>query len=1819
MTENPNRLAMCRTFRTRTKLILTIFSLLGTSTVCFSLTPNCGGRLKSNFGVIITPNFPGKFPVPITCKWIIENTGESDRKRRSPGLFVNGNFDIDSETQETSTTTLPDSKPTRGYRRTNSTRKGSTRKQVRFKTPIPTVSHRYSGYLSNPGWFQNVTIASKALPKSTNAHINTTVESFTGDVDVIVVYFTQLFVTSGLTIKEYAYYEDESSKYAEKVIFSADEKSVFSELYVTTERPFLVIELGLDRLDTNHVRALDNLLDVYGFNVTYDVIKARNLTRMTSCSMATCSYNGHCYSSANFREFYCSCFEGFSGKHCERGPLCQTTTNCIGGATCRQLGSLHTSCECSPGSFGPSCLDCHNGTSSSCLLKCPGSSPSDGQLPGVTDSPCSCQATPQRPDDSLPRTSDTAIFEVSINVNVTSSVQRSLYFSSNASSVVQKAIEKYLGAINLGKLTNVRVLNITNYGDVGIQFVCSKEDGSKARDVFNKLVEKGRLGPFVLVPTKLSFKQHSSLVLKSLTANQITPFKPGEQLVLSCITQGSALANVTWYKDGALVNPRLAVRNITISSRHVPSSTTPSSSLVANVDSLDRESRLIIGSIVHDDAGVYSCRVEDWTSQTCRSVGVSVLEVTPNVRLHPPSLTVDVGSRVQLSCVSLNELRSGRKFGYNWTKNKKLFPNEPGHEIWEELSPGGSLLTVYNIQETTTYSCHVHGTFASVAKSLTVYVRRPSLGPLTCPPDRTPGNVASQTPPISWPETLSDVIAIRDLSFGSDTHVKQRPGCLVTRRCVAAGTRAEWRLPDFAKCPTTGMVTIRNNLTRLSLGFVGVSVSQMLTELRETNMASADPGSREVTVDILSQLLNYVNASCISGKVNDLMNQQGTLSAAKSLSQNGVLSNQQLVSWSDMMYDMVDLILRTENSLMNPEKLQQLFNFVQEWNHLRLHLDRLNTSSFLTVRNAFLTQNFHLNASNFGKQPVSPLRPSTNTQKFLHGDFLNVTQLYNHPVIVLSPQSFASLSGLHSAKVMFILDRNLTLFRQFGEEATLGVVVSHYNHRYKRFWPGKFNSKTRHDREDYFDYKAAIVAVSLQTFRRLSIVSTRSASLEIDFPMLTGVQSNLTCATKSAFDTHWDLGRCKTMLFVNYTKCVCGVPQSTGMFCVVGRGTDDTEFSFFAHQTLFDVLPLSFSISLFLHGITAAILFSRWLTRHANIVFLKLQGTSAHIGVTLVFLYAAQYDIDQDSHALTLNILEFLMLIALTCHVSTLLVVFTQLTLSPKIPHIKLSIITILTVIPILAVLCNSLSSSPSSSSPSSSWWLIFPSTLSYIFISYVFVLVVLYSFLYSSLLLKLHRLENKTRISQRGIRKRKGLLHRSCIIFTSMVVMETSSIVYINQRTVWGQWTFASSCVITGVCVLVCYVIYTESSRSTLLGKHREKEKEGVNSEQEYSSDSDPLHLFIKEEKDEENHSSAPYLIGKGGEAIPLSSLSLPPNPPDILEEQKQSLQGLHSTMGHQLQCVPPNGVQSPLNTTMGGQLLPKSSVSNSLPPEQVPVTPMKFVKFQDEILEASTNGVYQSRKDSSGDELYPVRQDSGEGIAYSNIILTVDPYQGGGSGGELVATTRLCVDVGIQGDSTSDPARITSLFTCSVDVEPGSHVLEHPVYENRYLHSDSGMYPALQDEPKVFTGDSQRKAISFIDGKGREDNSTGNSSNWGVFVGESSKQMFENGISSSQKSYPRKSSYPGVYSSHSSHLSSDSCQFLTDSNHVSTTDRVLSRITSDLDYILNQSETEIGSLKRSSGGQKGILKKKSSYGGGGGAERKSCEDVRVDERTSL
>lgn len=156
----------------------------------------CGGHLLESRGVIHTPNFPGPFPVPIKCRWVIN------------------------------------------------------------VSDIP----------------------------STNSSI--------------VVYLTQLYVYKGLRFTEYAYYESETMNFGAVLIKEVTEGNVFEYRRFRTFRPFLVIEFELDRLEGNHVRVLNDLLDVYGFNVTYEMTEEK--PNPESCTVRDCSFAGNCLVSTDY-------------------------------------------------------------------------------------------------------------------------------------------------------------------------------------------------------------------------------------------------------------------------------------------------------------------------------------------------------------------------------------------------------------------------------------------------------------------------------------------------------------------------------------------------------------------------------------------------------------------------------------------------------------------------------------------------------------------------------------------------------------------------------------------------------------------------------------------------------------------------------------------------------------------------------------------------------------------------------------------------------------------------------------------------------------------------------------------------------------------------------------------------------------------------------------------------------------------------------------------------------------------------------------------------------------------------------------------------------------------------------------------------------------------------------------------------------------------------------------------------------------------------------------------------------------------------------
>lgn len=158
--------------------------------------PICGDTLTEPYGVIQTPNFPSRFPVPIECKWIIDASN------------------------------------------------------------VP----------------------------SNNASI--------------IVYLTQMYVVNGLTFTESAHYYP-GSKFNRVIHTVTGNENVTETKWIQTHTPYLIIDFTMDVLEGNQFRALGGLLDVFGFNITYEISTRAEPVRNNSCIVIECSLLGHCYTSSD--------------------------------------------------------------------------------------------------------------------------------------------------------------------------------------------------------------------------------------------------------------------------------------------------------------------------------------------------------------------------------------------------------------------------------------------------------------------------------------------------------------------------------------------------------------------------------------------------------------------------------------------------------------------------------------------------------------------------------------------------------------------------------------------------------------------------------------------------------------------------------------------------------------------------------------------------------------------------------------------------------------------------------------------------------------------------------------------------------------------------------------------------------------------------------------------------------------------------------------------------------------------------------------------------------------------------------------------------------------------------------------------------------------------------------------------------------------------------------------------------------------------------------------------------------------------------------
>ncbi|XP_015178454.1 PREDICTED: uncharacterized protein LOC107067443 isoform X1 [Polistes dominula] len=666
----------------------------------------------------------------------------------------------------------------------------------------------------------------------------------------IVVYMTQLYVYKGLKLTEYAYYESETTNYGASLIKEITEGNVFEYRWFRTFRPFLVLEFELDRLEGNHVRVLDDLLDVYGFNVTYQMTEEE--PNSNACSVSECSFTGNCLLSADYTTFSCECFPRFYGDKCNEGPLCfddQQNSICLNGGTCKHLGAKAVHCDCLPGYVGQNCeiqlLETMNTEcgGESCILQCP--------YYKEEQRPCAC-TNGKRIYNNRSR------YECRIKLSKTTPLRStSIAQQGNLESYLTKPLIKHLKSSNISSMEDLEILSMTPSSEITFEFFANSDDGDKIRESLNRLVQRRRLGDLALESTHFTFQQKPAFRLQNLRLDRSNEHEVhlGDEINLHCVAQGSNGIHFIWYKDNMLINVKKANRGIRY--EDLPND---GLDMYASILRIDKATTL--------DGGQYTCQAIDRNVQQCKSLYVQVKN-DPDVKVTPMSITVEKGSNIQLTCTTPNMHSTG--IGFGWTKNRALLKLEPGSEIWEDLYPDGSILKITNVQKSAIYTCNVAHRSMSVRVELTnrTLVR-------ICPKE------------ISWAEKWPDTAPGSEALIDCPRHFV---GPKVSRLCsMRDATTPEWLMPDFSNCLYEPFIRPYNKFRSLTLGYQNTTGSETILALWEvlrSREISLYPNEADGILSILIEIEHYQrridpsdlhrSAEALTHIVNHILNDENSI------------------------------------------------------------------------------------------------------------------------------------------------------------------------------------------------------------------------------------------------------------------------------------------------------------------------------------------------------------------------------------------------------------------------------------------------------------------------------------------------------------------------------------------------------------------------------------------------------------------------------------------------------------------------------------------------------------------------------------------------------------------------------------------------------------------------------------------------------------------------------------------------------------------------------------------------------------------------------
>ncbi|XP_057370415.1 uncharacterized protein LOC130691484 [Daphnia carinata] len=694
----------------------------------------------------------------------------------------------------------------------------------------------------------------------------------------ITLYLTQMYLTRGVTAVQYSF-RNETVAVGRKVL---------DELHTLRPRPYSVYRIkarylevlvNLHELVNANLRVERRLMDVYGFNITYEIQPNGSRIRSDTCNAVNCTFNGHCYANQNYSQFQCSCLPDFSGKYCQHGPECNPEKGinvCKNEGVCGyRTGLTVVRCSCPPNYNGSLCefrrefipaKECLSKFRLNCSHHCV-----------ITDkgkAACRCPQHQALRSDNL-----TCYPLVPLRILGHVELDRPSSFNDtrlvdSVTSALRKMAEEFtafllvVGSVNLAEPNSNRLQFILwnsekynmSWSNVAQQHgpmtaavrsgaVASIPNRSATGFGFPWIGGRKRLprsvAPFTYIPqqwnnsytsfvhqinSRIWKVQGESIVIRNISIVQVPALiiewvkldvkgqvREGYPFTVACNANGSGKKDLKmgWYKDGHRIDDSFALLRNVSIFVHQQQDLRGFFTLYLEV----KQASLF-------DRGEFECRAKDWGQTARKSVFLDVI-TPPILDLMPINPVVLPGTAVNLTCRDENHLARRTTTKYVWLKNGQPIESSC-EEIIEDLTPVGSLLKITSIQLSTNYTCRGENGTKVVNKTTQIFVASQER---SCPQQKSRG--------VEWLRTAVDITNYQFCPAGyvgvAKRHcfaVKELPGddgeALPAMRLFWS-----WGEPDFSNCSDRNLTEIYRQLKLITLGYIVTDVPSIINKFAD--------------------------------------------------------------------------------------------------------------------------------------------------------------------------------------------------------------------------------------------------------------------------------------------------------------------------------------------------------------------------------------------------------------------------------------------------------------------------------------------------------------------------------------------------------------------------------------------------------------------------------------------------------------------------------------------------------------------------------------------------------------------------------------------------------------------------------------------------------------------------------------------------------------------------------------------------------------------------------------------------------------------------